>query len=81
MSRRRVRKRALCDIERDLADTDPRLDELFFSFNERARGGKMPRAEKIRTGPLGLITRLGGRVRPASDGFNRLDAWWQGGLG
>jgi hypothetical protein len=76
MSRRQLRKRALGDIERDLADTDPRLDDLFFSFNERASGGKMPRAEKIRTGPLGLIARLGGRVRPASDDLNRLDAWW-----
>jgi hypothetical protein len=76
MSRRQVRKRVLGDIERDLAHADPRLDELFFAFNERVGGGKMPRAEKIRTGPLGLISRLGGRVRPASDDLNRLDAWW-----
>jgi hypothetical protein len=76
MSRRPGRRRALRDIARDLADSDPFLDDLFCSFNERASGGKMPRTEKMRTGPLGLITRLGGRVRPASDDFNRLDAWW-----
>ncbi len=76
MSRRLGRRRALGNIERDLADTDPRLDELFFSFNQRASCGKMPRTEKIRTGPLGLIARMGCRVRPASDDFNRLDAWW-----
>jgi hypothetical protein len=70
------RQRALGDIARDLADTDPRLDELFLSFNDRACGWKMPKTEKIRTGPLGLITRMGRRVRPASDDFNRLDAWW-----
>ena len=81
MSRRRVRKRALGDIARDLADSDPRLDELFLSFNQRASGGKMPRAERIRAGPLGLIARIGRRVRPPSDDFNSLDAWWQGGLG
>jgi hypothetical protein len=76
MSRRPGRRRALRDIARDLADSDPFLDDLFCSFNERASGGKMPSTEKIRTGPLGLITRLGGRVRPAADDFNRLDAWW-----
>jgi hypothetical protein len=70
------RPRALGRIERDLADSDPRLDDLFFSFNHRARGGKMPRTEKIRTGPLGFLTRIGGHVRPASDDFNRMSAWW-----
>src|SRR5580693_8277630 len=76
MRRRLGRQRALGRIERDLADSDQRLDDLFFSFNERARGGKMPRTEKIRTGPFGLITRIGGHVRPAPDDFDRLSAWW-----
>jgi hypothetical protein len=76
ISLRLGRRRALGRIERDLAYTDRRLDDLFFSFNERARGGKMPRTEKIRTGPLGLITRIGGHVRPASDDFNHMSAWW-----
>jgi hypothetical protein len=76
MSRRQDRKRVLCDLERDLADADPCLDELFLAFSQLAGGGKMPRAEKIRTGPLGLITRLGGRMRPASDDFDRPTAWW-----
>jgi hypothetical protein len=76
MSRRRGRQRALRDIARDLADSDPCLDELFFSFNERASGEKMPRAERIRTGPLGLIARMGCRVRPASDDFKSMAGWW-----
>jgi hypothetical protein len=76
MFRRLGRRRVLGRIERDLADSDPRLDDLFLSFNQRASGGKMPRTEKIRTGPLGLIARMGCRVRPASDDFNRMSAWW-----
>ena len=69
MSLRLGWRRALRDIARDLADSDPRLDELFFSFSQLASGGKMPRAEKIRTRPLRLITRPGRRERPASDDF------------
>lgn len=76
MSRRLGRPRALGDIERDLADSDPRLEELFLSFNERASGRKMPRTEKIRRGPLGFLTRIGDHVRPAPADFNRLSAWW-----
>jgi len=76
MSWRRGRQRVLAGIGRDLADSDPRLNELFTAFNERAYGGKMPRSEQIRTGPLGLITRLGGRMRPAPADFDRMGAWW-----
>jgi hypothetical protein len=75
MSWRPGRQRALADIARDLADSDPRLDDLFFSFNQRARGRKMPRTEKIRARPLGLIARIGHRVRPAPDDF-KMAGWW-----
>jgi hypothetical protein len=76
MSLRLGRRRALRDIARDLADSDPRLDELFFSFTQLASGGKMPRVEKIRTRPLGLIARMGRRERLASDDFQGPAAWW-----
>ena len=77
MSLRMGRRRAFRDIARELADSDPRLDELFLSFNQRASGGKMPRAEKIRTRPLRLITRPGRREHPASDDFQGPAAWWR----
>lgn len=80
-------RRALRDIERDLADSDPPLDELFFSFAQQARGEKMPRTEKIRTKPLGLIARLGRRagrrraVRSGAPGIGLLigpwPVWWR----
>jgi hypothetical protein len=61
MSLRLGRRRALRDIARDLADSDPRLDELFLSFNQLASGGKMPRAETGSSfGPCGGITIKGG---------------------
>ena len=63
MSLRLGQRRALRGIARDLADSDPRLDELFFSFTQLAGGGKMPRAEKIRTRPLRVITRPGRSAR------------------
>jgi hypothetical protein len=76
MSWRLGRRRVLGDIGRDLADSDPVLAELFISFNERASGGKMPRTEKIRSGPLGLITRLGSRVRPEPVDYDHMANWW-----
>ncbi len=76
MSWRPGRQRALADIARDLADSDPRLDELFLSFNQRAYGVRMPTTEKVRAGPLGLIARIGRRVRPASDDFKSMAGWW-----
>ena len=62
MNLRLTRRRALRDIERDLAACDPRLDELFWLFTRLARGAKIPAAEKIRTAPLRLLTRLGPRA-------------------
>lgn len=70
------RQRALGGIARDLADTDPRLDELFLSFNERACGWKMPRSERIRARPLELIARIGRRVRAPSDDYKSMAGWW-----
>jgi hypothetical protein len=71
------RRRALRDIALDLADSDPPLDELFFSFTQLASGGKMPRVEQIRTRPLRLIARMGRRERPASADFQCPAAWWR----
>jgi hypothetical protein len=61
MNLRLTRRRALREIERDLADSDPRLDELFLLFTGMARGAKMPGAEKIRTIRLRLLARPGPR--------------------
>jgi hypothetical protein len=63
MSPRMGQRRALRDIARSLADSDPRLDELFFSFTQLACGGKMPRAEKIRIRPFRLVARPGRSAR------------------
>ena len=76
MSWRMGRRRVLGDIGRDLADSDPCLNELFISFNERASGGKMPGRERIRTGPLGMISRFGRRVRPEPVDYDRMANWW-----
>jgi hypothetical protein len=76
MNLRLSRRRALRDIERDLAGSDPGLDELFFLFGGLARGAKIPGAEKIRTMPLRLLARLGpqaDRHQPGEDG--RAQPW------
>jgi hypothetical protein len=77
MSLRLGRRQALRGIEQDLADSDQGLDELFFSFTQLAGGGKMPRAEKIRTRPLRLIAWLGRQERAASDDLHGPAAWWR----
>jgi hypothetical protein len=76
MIRRQSRRRALSDIGRELADSDPRLGELFLYFNERTSGGKIPCTEKIRARPLGLLARIGRRMRPAPADFDRMATWW-----
>jgi hypothetical protein len=73
---RQFRRRALRDIGRELADSDPRLGELFVYFNERTSGGKIPCTEKIRPRPLGLLARIGRRMRPAPAEFDRMATWW-----
>jgi len=58
---RLTRRRALREIERDLADSDPRLDDLFLLFTGMTRGAKIPGTEKIRTMRLRLLARPGPR--------------------
>jgi hypothetical protein len=36
----------------------------------------MPSTEKISPRPLGLIARIGRRVRPPSDDFKSMAGWW-----
>jgi hypothetical protein len=62
MNARLGRGRALRRIERDLANSDPRLDAIFLSFTVQTRGEKMPEAEKIRTGLRRWLIRLGRRA-------------------
>ncbi len=76
MIRRQFRRRALNDIGRELADSDPRLGELFRYFNECTRGGKIPCTEKIRARPLGLLARIGRQMRPPPADFDRMATWW-----
>ena len=71
MNPRLTRRRVLREIERDLAASDPRLDELFFLFTGLARPGKMPAAEKIRTAPFQLLARLG----PGADRCRAGENW------
>jgi hypothetical protein len=76
MNPRRIRRRALRGIERDLAASDPRLDELFLLFAGLARGAKILASEKIRTTPRRLLARLGpqaDRHRTGEDG--RAQPW------
>jgi hypothetical protein len=75
MRRRHPRQRVLRDISRELAVSDARLDELFLFFNQRFRGEEMPRAETIRTGPLGWIIWFGRWARPTSADFPSQVAW------
>jgi hypothetical protein len=76
MIRRRFRRRALSDIGRELADSDPRLGELFLYFNERASGGKIPCTEKIRAWPLDLLAGRGRLWRPTPADYDPMASWW-----
>ena len=76
MSRRQVQRRILADLAEHLADSDPRLDELFFSFNLHASGRRIPSTERIRTGPLGWLAKFRVQVRPTAGDFDRTSAWW-----
>ncbi len=58
MSRRRSPSRALRDIERDLADSDPGLDAFFLSFTRRTWGREMPQTETIPARRLNLLAWL-----------------------
>ena len=58
MSLRRGQSQALRGIERDLADSDPRLNAYFLSFAAHAGRPLMPRVEKIRARPLRIFDHL-----------------------
>jgi hypothetical protein len=73
---RRTQRRALRVIERNLADSDPRLDELFLVFTEGAGGAEIPGAEKMRSARLRKLLRRGprpGRHQAGEDG--RAQPW------
>jgi hypothetical protein len=59
------RPRALRAIERDLADSDPGLGELFSSFTLRTNGQNMPRLETMRARPTRQVTNHGQRADPS----------------
>lgn len=52
------RLRALRGIERDLAASDPGLDELFRRFAERAGERDVPRLEQVAPWPFRMLGRL-----------------------
>lgn len=58
-------QQALRQMERDLAISDPRLNELFLDFARQAGRGTMPPAEKIRTLPRHWPDRLAEILRCA----------------
>jgi hypothetical protein len=71
MDLRRTRRRSLRETERQLAESDPCLDELFSLFAESARRAKIPGTEKIRAMRLRLPGRPGprpGRHQAGEDG-------------
>jgi hypothetical protein len=75
MSQRLGRRRALHGIARDLADSDPRLDQLFFSFNQHVSGEEMPKTENVGARLRRLIPQIGRRVRLAAYDCQDLGAW------
>jgi hypothetical protein len=70
LSRRQLR--TLRGIERDLACSDPRLDELFLFFTQGFRGREMPQAERVARWPSKIMGMLW-RRRHVSD---RGAAWY-----
>ncbi len=58
MSSRRGQLRTLCEVERDIADSEPGLYAFFLSFNGRAAGREMPRTERLAVGRLRWLARL-----------------------
>jgi hypothetical protein len=52
------RLRALRGIERDLAASDPVLDEFFRRFADRAGARDMPRVEQVAPWPRRTLARL-----------------------
>jgi len=56
---------ALHQMERDLADSDPRLSQLFLDFARQTGRSAMPRTEKIGILPSGWPDRLRESLRCA----------------
>jgi hypothetical protein len=72
LSRRQLR--TLHGIERDLACSDPRLNEFFLLFSGGFRGYEMPRVERVSRWPSRMLARLwGGR-----NVTERVAAWYAG---
>ena len=70
LSRRQLR--TLRGIERDLACSDPRLNEFFLLFSGGFRGYDMPRVERVSRWPSRMLARLwGGR-----NVTERVAAWY-----
>jgi hypothetical protein len=58
------RGRTLRGIERDLADSDPRLARLLADFTRLTRDEDMPAAEKLKLGPISVLRSAAGPNRP-----------------
>lgn len=72
MSLSRRQLRTLRGIERDLACSDPRLNDFFLLFSGGFRGYDMPRVERVSRWPSRMLARLwGGR-----NVTERVAAWY-----
>jgi hypothetical protein len=71
MNLRLRHRRSLRAIERNLADSDPSLTELFSEFTDRAQGEERGRAENVRARPLRALAR---RLAAALE-FDPADPW------
>ena len=58
------RRRTLRGIERDLADSDPRLARLLADFTRLTRDEDMPAAEKLKLGPISMLRSAASPNRP-----------------
>lgn len=56
-------RRAVRGIEKDLADSDPRLQALFSTFTLFTRDAQRPRAERLLSGPAGVLALVWRTVR------------------
>ena len=71
MNLRLRHRRTLRAIERNLADSDPPLTELFSAFTVLAQGEERGRAEKVKARPLRALAR---RLATALE-FDPADPW------
>jgi hypothetical protein len=68
--------RVLREIERDLTVSDPHLAALLRVFTILAKDQRMPRVERMRRGPLGLLSRRR-RDTPRRPGTRRAGERWR----